>query len=173
MIVNERQHSPVHPDSSGVGRLRQASCPSCGVGVERLVRQAACPSPFEGGRTGSGGVGGSSSSGPWRPQEEATVGSSGGPPLSSPGQCALPRSRPVAFSWKISQKHFQHLKSGRLWLRIKLKILLKSFVLIIGWNSVLKNLIHIVNLKALLDTILFLIPPTKWCSWTYEHNYHL
>jgi imidazoleglycerol phosphate synthase glutamine amidotransferase subunit HisH len=34
---------------------------------------------------------------------------------------------------------------------------LKNFVLIMGWNSVLKNLSHIANLKALLGTTLFFI----------------
>jgi 5'-3' exoribonuclease 2 len=33
---------------------------------------------------------------------------------------------------KDKQKHFQHLKSGRLWLKTKLKRRLKSFVLIVG-----------------------------------------
>jgi 5'-3' exoribonuclease 2 len=38
---------------------------------------------------------------------------------------------------------------------------LKNFVLIMGWNSVLTNLSHIANLKALLGTTLFFIHPNR------------
>jgi hypothetical protein len=38
---------------------------------------------------------------------------------------------------------------------------LKRFVLIIGWNSVLMNLSHFANLKALLGTTIFLIHPNR------------